>query len=246
MGKQGRGKMRYDVNDVAIAAARKLTQLDFVANNVANVSTPGFKAEHLYYAMKGKAAQENAHIDLGPTATSIDFAQGTSNRTGNKFDLTIEGDGFFTIQTKQGIAYTRNGSFLLNKNNELITPAGEYVLGETGNKIVVAGESVHIDGDGSIQVDGSSAGKLKITAFSDSGDISRAAAGQYVASGKAGPKKADNYNITSGYLEMSNVNAVKEMVDMMDIQRTFEMYQKIILTIADCDKISTSRIGKLV
>ena len=237
--------MRYDVNDVAIAGARKLTQLDFVANNVANVSTPGFKSEHLYYAMKGKAAQENSRVDLGTTATTIDFAQGTLNRTGNKFDLAIEGDGFFTIQTRNGIAYTRNGNFILNKNNEIITHAGDYVLGESG-KIVISGESVVIDSDGSIQVDGSVAGKLRITAFSNSGDVSRAAAGQYLDSGKAGPKKADNYKIASGYLEMSNVNAVKEMVDMIDIQRTFETYQKIILTMSDLDKISTNRIGKLI
>jgi flagellar basal-body rod protein FlgF len=237
--------MRYDVNYVGIAGARKLTQLDFVANNVANASTPGFKSEHLYYAMKGKAAQENSRIDLGPTATSIDFAQGTLNRTGNKFDLSIEGDGFFTIQTKNGIAYTRNGNFLLNKNNEMITTAGDYVLGETG-KIIITGESIQIDREGSIQIDGSVAGKLRISTFTNPGDISRATAGQYVDSGKAGPKKADNYSISSGYLEMSNVNAVKEMVDMMDIQRTFETYQKIILTMSDFDKISTNRIGKLI
>ena len=237
--------MRYDINDIAIAGARKLTQLDFVANNMANASTPGFKSEHLYYAMKGKAAQENSRVDLGTTATTIDFAQGTLNRTGNKFDLAIENDGFFTIQTKTGIAYTRNGNFLLNKNNELMTPAGDYVLGESG-KIVISGESVGIDGDGSIQVDGSVAGKLRITAFSNPGDVSRASAGQYVDSGKAGPKKAGNYHIASGYLETSNVNAVKEMIDMIDIQRTFETYQKIILTMSDFDKISTNRIGKLI
>jgi len=109
--------MRYDVNDIAIAGARKLTQLDFVANNVANTNSAGFKSEHLYYAMKGKAAQENSRIDLGPSTTRIDFAQGTLNRTGNKFDLAIESEGFFTIQTKNGTAYTRNGSFMLNKNN---------------------------------------------------------------------------------------------------------------------------------
>ena len=237
--------MIYDVNDVGIAGSKKLTQLDFVANNVANASTSGFKSEHLYYAMKGKAAQENSRVDLGPTSTTIDFAQGTLNRTGNKFDLSIEGDGFFNIQTKKGIAYTRNGNFLLNKNKELITPAGDYVLGESG-KIVVLGESIQIDNDGSIQVDGSATGKLKITTFSNPGDISRAPSGQYVDSGKAGPKNADNYSIASGYLEMSNVNAVKEVIDMIDIQRTFETYQKIILTMADLDKISTNRIGKLV
>jgi len=87
---------------------------------------------------------------------------------------------------------------------------------------------------------------IKITAFSNPNDISRAAAGLYVDGGKAGSKNADNYKIASGYLEMSNVSAVKEMVDMIDIQRTFETYQKIILTMSDLDKISTNRIGKLI
>ena len=237
--------MRYDVNDVAIAGARKLTQLDFVANNVANANTPGFKAEHLYNAMKGKEAQENARTDLGPTSTKIDFAQGTLNRTGNKFDLAIENEGFFTIETKKGTSYTRNGSFILNNNNELVTPAGDYVMGESG-RISISGESVQIGADGSIQVDGSAVAKLKITAFSNPGDISRAEGGQYRDNGKADPKGAESYKIASGYLEMSNVNAVKEMVDMIDIQRTFETYQKIILTITELDKISTSRIGKLI
>lgn len=237
--------MGYNVNDVAIAGSRKLTQLDYVANNVANVNTTGFKAEHLYYAMKGKAAQENARIDLGPTATKIDFAQGTLIRTGNIFDLAIEREGFFTIQTKNGVAYTRNGSFMLNNNGELVTTSGDYVMGESG-KIVISGESVAVDADGSIQVDGSVVGKLKITAFSNPGDISRSATGQYVDGGKAEAKKADNYKIASGYLEQSNVNSVKEMVDMIDIQRTFETYQKIILTMTELDKISTNRIGKLI
>jgi flagellar basal-body rod protein FlgF len=237
--------MLYDVSDVARAGARKLAQLDYVTNNIANASTSGFKAEHLYYAMKGRQAQEGALTDLGPTVSKMDFSQGTLRVTGNTFDLAIEGDGFFTIQTKQGNTYTRNGSFVLNKNKELVTQSGDYVLGEEG-KIVLNGNTVNIDKDGSIFVDGNPAGKIKIVAFSDPYALVRSTDGRFVDDGKAGLKNAGAYSIAGGYVEMSNVNSVREMTDMMEIQRSFETYQKVILTLQDMDKIATNRIGKLI
>jgi flagellar basal-body rod protein FlgF len=237
--------MLYDVSDVARAGARKLAQLDYVTNNIANASTSGFKAEHLYYAMKGRQAQEGALTDLGPTVSKMDFSQGTLRVTGNTFDLAIEGDGFFTIQTKQGNTYTRNGSFVLNKNKELVTQSGDYVLGEEG-KIVLNGNTVNIDKDGSIFVDGNPAGKIKIAAFSDPYALVRSTDGRFVDDGKAGLKNAGAYSIAGGYVEMSNVNSVREMTDMMEIQRSFETYQKVILTLQDMDKIATNRIGKLI
>lgn len=237
--------MRYDVTDLGRAGARKLTQLDFVANNLANASTSGFKAEHLYYAMKGKKAQEGAMMELGPTVTKMDLSQGTLRLTGNTLDLAIEGDGFFTIQTKQGIAYTRSGNFVLNKNNELVTTAGDYVLGD-GGKIIINGQSVQINRDGAIYVDGALAGKVRISDFKDPLSLTRSNQGYLVDDGKAGVKNADAYGISGGYLEMSNVNSIREMTDMMEIQRTFEIYQKVILTLQDMDSISTNRIGKLI
>ena len=90
--------MGYNINEVAVAGARKLTQLDFIANNLANASTSGFKSEHLYYAMTGRDAQEGARSDLGATSTGIDFAQGTLLATGNRLDAGIEGDGFFAAK----------------------------------------------------------------------------------------------------------------------------------------------------
>jgi flagellar basal-body rod protein FlgF len=237
--------MMYDVTDIARAGSRKLTQLDFVANNMANASTSGFKAEHLYYAMKGKQAQEGALTSLGSTVSKVNFSQGTLPVTGNTFDLAIEGEGYFTIQTKTGKAYTRNGSFILNKNLELVTLAGDYVLGESG-KIVVDGTSVNINKDGAVFVDENQVAKIRISTFTNPESLTRSADGRFVDSGKAGLKTTENFSISSGYLETSNVNAVREMTEMMEIQRAFETYQKVILTISDMDKISTSRIGKLI
>jgi len=237
--------MRYDVTDLGRAASRKLTQLDFVANNIANASTTGFKSEHLYYAMKGKSAQEGASMELGSTVSRMDHSQGTVTLTGNVMDMAIEGDGYFTIQTKNGNVYSRNGSFLLNKDNELVTPRGDYVLGDSG-KIVISGGNISVDKDGSISADGDFVGKLKISSFKDPHALSRSSDGRFVDNGKAGVRSAGDYKISGSHLEMSNVNAVKEMADMMEIQRTFESYQKVILTLQDMDKISTNRIGKLI
>lgn len=237
--------MLYDVTDVARAGARKLTQLDFVAHNIANASTSGFKADHLYYAMKGKPAQQEVPIGLGPSVSRMDFSQGTLRGTGNTFDLAIEGGGFFTIQGQQGNTYTRNGSFVLNKNNELVTKTGDYVLGDSG-KIVINGQDVQIDKNGTVHADGAPVGKFKIASFADPHALVRSAEGRFVDDGQAGLKNAADYSIASGYLEMSNVNVAREMTDMMEIQRAFETYQKVILTLTDMDKISTSRIGKLI
>lgn len=237
--------MRYDISEIARAGSRKLTQLDFVTNNIANASTTGFKAEHLYYAMKGKQIQEGASMDLGPTVSKVDLAQGTLGITGNALDMAIEGDGFFTIQTPQGNAYTRNGSFVLNTKNELVTGSGEHVLGE-GGKIVISGKNVNVGQDGSVFVDENRVGKLRLTSFADPAALSRSTDGRFIDDGKAGAKKSTGYKIAGGYLEMSNVNTVREMTNMMEIQRTFETYQKIILTLTDMDKISTNRIGKLI
>lgn len=237
--------MLFNISDVARAAGRKLTQLDYVANNIANVSSNGFKSEHMYFSMKGKDAQQGVMIELGSTVSKMDYSQGTIKFTGNTFDLAIEGDGFFTIQTQQGNTYTRNGSFVLNKAKELVTQSGEYVLGESG-KIIIDGNDVNIGNDGSIYVDETLAGKIKISAFQDLQALARSTNGGFVDNGKAGVRTATDYSISGGYLEISNVNAVREMTDMMEIQRTFETYQKMILTMQDMDKISTNRIGKLI
>ncbi len=236
--------MNFDLSQIAVAGSRKLTQLDFIANNIANISTTGFKAEHLYYAMKGKSAQESARTDLGITSVLIDFSQGTLQRSGNPLDVAIEGEGFFAIEQKDGTAYTRNGSFAVNKNRELVTKEGAKVMGESG-PINITGTQIEIDPEGNIRADGNVAGKLKIVAFEKPGQLTRTAGGHYVDSGSAGLKKNDTYRVAGGYLETSNVNAMKEMVEMIDGHRSFEAYQKIIQTMSDLDKISTSRIGRV-
>jgi flagellar basal body rod protein FlgG len=236
--------MGYNINEVAAAGARKLTQLDFIANNLANASTTGFKSEYLYYAMTGREAQEGARFDLGMTSTGTDFAQGTLLATGNPLDAAIEGDGFFAIEQNGGTTYTRNGSFVLNRNKELVTKDGAKVLGEAG-PLILDGAEINIDADGTIMVDGAMAGKFRIVSFARPDLLTGSASGRFIDDGGAEQKKSDTDRVSGGYLESSNVNAMKEMVEMIDVNRTFEAYQKIIQTMSELDKISTNRLGKL-
>lgn len=237
--------MSYDIRDIAIGGSRELTQLDYIANNLANISTSGFKSEHLYYAMKGRRAQEGAKAGLGTTSVTIDFSQGTIQRTGNPLDVAIEGNGFFAVQHKDGsTAYTRDGSFVINKNKELVTKNGAKVLGQSGPIIVDGTQKINIGNDGTITVNGNVAGKLKTVTFVNPNLLTRAGEGQFTDNGSAGMKN-DSSKLSSGYLEMSNVNAMKEMVEMIGGHRSFEAYEKIIQTMSDLDKISTERIGKL-
>ena len=236
--------MSYGVGEVAKAGADKIYQLDVVSNNLANTATPGFKVEHYYPGL----IRDDANTGEGSTPnlsyTRVDYSQGITQITGNALDVAIQGDGFFTVQTKEGLAYTRKGNFTINKNNQLVTQSGEFVLGDRG-PITVTGKDINIDSVGNIKVSGVDSGKLQIVRFENPQALTRIKDGLFTDPGAAKVKKMDKPEIKPRHLEMSNANVIKEMVDMIDIQRSFESYQKVIQTIADLDKLSISRVGRL-
>ena len=236
--------MAYDISTVAAAMDQKIMQLQHITNNLANASTSGFKVEHLFVL---KPLQEE--IKPGDNAASlnalvVDFARGISQRTDNPLDLYLQGDGFFVVQTKDGQAYTRKGDFTVNRLNQLVTQAGDTVVGE-GGPITLQSGKVHIAADGSVFVDESQVGKLKVVDFANRQNLRNAGGGLYIDNGIAGVKKVDQPDIASGSLELSNVNVINEMAGMIDIHRSFETYQKIIQTLTDLDKMSVSRVGKV-
>jgi flagellar basal-body rod protein FlgF len=132
--------MGYGIGDVAKASEGRIRQLDMVSNNLANTGTPGFKVEHFYPGL----IKDDINTGEGSTPnlsyTRVDYRQGIIQITGNPLDVAIQGDGFFTVQTKEGLAYTRKGNFTVDKNNQLVTHSGEFVLGDRGPITVGAGE----------------------------------------------------------------------------------------------------------
>ena len=208
--------MAYDINSITSAMDRKISQMDHVTNNLANAMTPGFKAEHL------RAMQAIDVGEVGPSEATIDFRPGLSQQTGNALDLHIESDGFFVIQTKDGLAFTRRGDFTINRDSQLVTQDGNQVMGEGGIITLRKG-----------------------TDFNNHAALTRIGGGLYRDSGSAGMKKPARAEIAAGFLELSNVNVIGEMTELIDINRSFETYQKIIQTLSDQDKLSVSRVGRL-
>ena len=231
------------ISMVAHACIRQINRLNVVTNNIANVDTPGFKAEELYFSIGGPRGISSKSI---PRQTMVtDYSPGVIRKTGNVLDAAIQGKGFFVIQTKNGVAYTKDGRFTLNKNRQLVTQTGDYVLGKSG-KIVVTGNSVKISENGAINVDGNDVDALKVVDFGKPSALLRLGKDLYQdPNGLANPTVEKNPEIQPGYLEFSNVQAIKEMVKMIDIQRSFGLYQKVMQTIQEQDKLSTNSIGKL-
>ncbi len=236
--------MMYGVNTAVSAAVKKLSQHDYVTHNLANANTPGYKAERLIFVRKPERdlmAEDSFSHD---PVILIDHSPGTLQKSGNPLDVAIQGEGYFVIETKDGERYTRNGSFTLNQNGELITMSGDAVLGE-GGRITISGKKIEISNAGAVSVDGSEVGKLKIVDFKKKDALVKRGAGLFEASAKAEQAALENPEVRSGYLETSNVQAVKEMVEMIDIQRSFEAYLKIMQTMSEQDRLATSRLGKL-
>ena len=235
--------MTNSINMVAQACIRQINRLNIVANNIANIDTPGFKAEELYFSKGGPGTSPAKSTFKQMTVT--DYSPGVIRKTDNALDVAIEGKGFFVIQTKNGIAYTRDGRFTLNKDKNLVTQTGDYVLGKSG-RIVVSGDNVKISEKGVINVDGNEVDTLKVVDFRKPSALLRLGKDLYQdPNGLANPKIEKNPELHPGYLEFSNVQAIKEMVKMIDIQRSFGFYQKLMQTIQDQDKLSADSIGKL-
>jgi flagellar basal-body rod protein FlgG len=236
--------MSYDVGDVGRACVRTMAKLDYTSNNIANVSTPGFKAEYLNYIMKdsGKSMSENVPSYSEELAT--DYSQGTLHKTDNLLDFALQGEGFFVVQTNAGLAYTRKGDFTLNANNELVAKSGDFVMGKSG-KITLPDKDIIVDESGIIKNGENQVDQLKIVNFENRQVLTHAGEGLFKDQGNGIIQKEFNSKVINGALEISNVNAIKEMIQMIDLQRTYETYQKLIHAIDDQDKLATGKIGKV-
>ena len=199
-------------------------QVDVIAHNLANLSTTGFKREDLAFAthverldLPGRslalARVESTRTDLGP---------GALERTGNPFDFAIDGSGFFAVETAAGVRYTRDGRFSTNQLGELVTTTGHRVLDDGGTPIVIPAQvaDVTLASDGTLSAaDGVPIGVLGIREL-PAGFLRREADGLFASDGE--PEPALDARVVQGFLEGSNVNAVREITDLIEAQRAYE------------------------
>ncbi|NCO85931.1 MAG: flagellar hook-basal body complex protein [Rhodobacterales bacterium] len=198
-----------------------------VANNIANASTTGFRAEGLIFSEYVSA--------LGPGTPSLSMAtanvrdtvmtQGTLAQTGGPFDLAIEGDGFFLIETPQGQRLTRAGSFTPNADGDLVTPDGYRVLDAGGAPVFVPQGvgNIGIAPDGTISADGAPIGQVGLVTPTDPGAMIREDGVRFRADAGFGP--AEGGRIVQGFLEGSNVDPVLQIARMIEVQRAYELGQ---------------------
>ncbi|PIE67123.1 MAG: flagellar basal-body rod protein FlgF [Deltaproteobacteria bacterium] len=240
-----------------LAAAGALVQqmrLNTLANNVANIDTVGFKGEMTVFQdpEQGPASLPETDADriqpLSPYAppfhTVVDFGQGALKQTGNPLDVAINGDGFFTIQTPDGPQYTRQGSFTRDEDGTLITPDGYPVLGEGGEITLQAG-IIDIDSQGTIYVNGDEIDRFQVVDFENRLGLQKVGNGRFAAPQDAQTTEpAEITSLNQGYLEQSNVNAVRAMTEMIETSRAFTAYQKVIQTADDATEKSINDVGK--
>lgn len=192
---------------------------EVISNNLANVNTVGFR--------KDSVAVSN-FADVLQAAVYNDGSMGAFRQTGNPADLAIEGEGYFTIQTPQGLAYTRNGSFHLTPKGELVTQDGMNVLSESGPIVINPEEagSFTLGRDGHVHAGGADLGKVRVMTFGPGSALSKAGHNRVtLVRGGANPSNA---NVVQGAVEESTSQTVPEMTEMIDTLRQFEANQKAI------------------
>ncbi len=240
-------------------------RLDVISNNLANSATNGYKQESVssqsfdqlltIKIRDGSQAYHNQAIgtmSLGVKVgeTYTDYSQGSVRNTGATFDVALSGSGFFTINKTNAkgevlTRYTRDGSFQLTKDGFLVDSEGNKVQGEGGDvKISTDAKNISIDRDGTITADGVVVDRLKITDFTDYDYIVKVGDNMYTVVDGATEKEA-GATVLQGYTEMSNVNVVSEMVDMITITRAYEANQKMIQSMDSMMEKAVNQVGRL-
>ena len=222
--------------------------LDKLANNVANIGTPGFKGqrssfkEHLKEATQsGPEPNANKYVSLVDTGfATTDFTPGPIESTGNPLDVAIKGDGWFVVQTPGGNRYTRDGSFRLNSSGQLVTAGGHPVVTSSGALTFSPNDrNIAIASDGAISTAQGIRGRLMVVTFPNPTDLSPAGNNLFDAP-KSQPVPADA-RLSIGAIEKSNVVGATEMVNLVKLTRTYEMVANMMKK--DDDSVEMQRLS---
>jgi flagellar basal-body rod protein FlgF len=209
-------------------------QMEVVANNMANASTPAYKSEEMLftdYMVKSKSdttpfGRNVSYVrDLGVLR---DTREGPMIKTDAPLDVAIRGEGYFTVDTPAGQRYTREGHFRLDENGMVVSAAGYPVLQQTDTPIVLAPNeaTITIAGDGTLSTENGIIGKLKVVKFDNDQQLRNAGEGTYQTT--QDPTVVDEAHLNQGMLEDSNVQPVVEMTHMLTIMRNYEGIQNLI------------------
>jgi flagellar basal-body rod protein FlgF/flagellar basal-body rod protein FlgG len=207
--------------------------LDTAAGNLANAQTPGYRAEREYFrsALLGPDALDS---QLGQTINNygllggdqLNLGQGPLQQTGNPLDLAIEGQGFFEVQTPNGLRFTRDGGFHRNQGGMLVTAKGEPVLSAIGQPIPVPPGEVSVGSDGVLSVAGGAVATVGVFTFPAAVQLTPEGANRYVAPQGVSAAISKDATVHQGAIESANQDVIQGTMDLIVMQRQAEMMQK--------------------
>jgi flagellar basal-body rod protein FlgF len=247
-------------NALLVGLSRQMVlerQMDVVANNVANVNTSGYKADKSLFQeylktgahednFVGKDRRVSYVLDSG---TFKDFSQGSTEQTKNPLDVAIDGGGFLVVQTPAGERYTRDGGLQINNQGQLVTAAGNPVLGNSGPIVFQPTDhDVSIAADGNVTVlEGvnridSVRGKLRLVSFADAQKLLKEGTNLYSA-GTAAAQPDTASKVRQGFIEKSNVNSVSEMSRMIEVTRTYTQISNLLQQQSDLHKSAIDKLA---
>ena len=259
--------MSETMNVAASGALVQQMRLEVLSNNLANINTIGFKEDRVIFRAYLPGSQEpiegftemgsipvswenlnpglpsNFHVEFEGTKTS--FFPGQLKHTGNALDIALDGEGFFCVKTPEGVRYTRKGNFSLNTDGVLATQEGLPVLGNAG-EIKIDGRNIAVDMEGNISVDGKKVDTLKIVDFSQPYALEKVGDSLFTPlDAGVNENTAEGVKVSQGFVELSNVDPVKVMTEMIEVLRAYESYQKIIRCVDETTSKAINEIGTL-
>lgn len=223
-----------------------LRELEMLSNNLANVNTPGFRADYenvsMHHLSESDPMETRVYSKLGETYT--DFKQGPILRTGRDLDLAISGNGMFSIQAKDGKeAYTRAGNFDISADGFLTTSNGDMVMGISGAIHIPKAERVEIGDDGTVSVrplgeqETVNVGKLKLV-NPDTKKLAKGGDGYFFMTDGSKLENDQKVKIANGALEGSNVNPVDTLIKLIDLSRHYEIHSNMIKNLSEQAQLS--------
>ena len=248
--------MNRGIYTVASGGLAAQARLEAVTQNLANVGTPGYKADRVLFRVKPLThtavepgldpVLDRTAAQVSEVATTRDFGQGPIRVSGNPLDVAIEGNGFFAVATARGERYTRAGNFMLDGDGYLVTSQGERVQGENGDLRLPTGD-VAIGEDGRVRVDGAEVGRLKLVGFGDPPAVVPEGATLFAPAPKAFPAPLDpnDVHLRPGALEGANLDAVAGMVELVDVARGYESYMRALQRLDQITQRSIDEVGRV-
>jgi flagellar basal-body rod protein FlgG len=238
-------------------------RLQLLANNLANANTVGFKKDRGRFrafdlseaisskTLPVKSGQPQAAEYWMAYSTYTDFSAGGMKKTGGPFDLALSGNGFFCVQTPDGVQYTRRGDFTVNADEVLVTQDGWPVLGQGGEiqiKLTKPSDEKRefsVSEDGFVTVDGSQVDRLRIVDFTQSHALEKAGHNYYRGLQPNALEELDeDFKVSQGFLELSNVDTIRMMTEMIEVLRGYESYQKMMRSVDDMNAKLISDVGR--